>query len=178
MSEDSEDFIFQQDGDSPHWRRDVRRFLNEVFTSKMDRSLRERRPGPSVLAPEIPWSHTLRRFLVGVRKRSSLCTISTNNFGRLKKLYHNCGELSDARHIHTQFYTCIIYFVCTVCIYIYIYKVSQEEGTKLRESVPYVKIYRYNPKHLYPKLNGYGNNGQRILKLWQLLHTYWLPNTY
>ena len=54
MSEDSEDFIFQQDGDSPHWRRDVRRFLNEVFTSKMDRSLRERRPGPSVLAPEIP----------------------------------------------------------------------------------------------------------------------------
>ena len=32
-----------------------------------------------------------------------------------------------------------------------IYRVSQEEGTKLRESVPYVKVYRYNPKHLYPK---------------------------
>jgi len=46
-----------------------------------------------------------------------------------------------------------------------IYRVSQEEGTKLRESVPYVKIYRYNPKHLYPKLNGYGDNGQRSLKL-------------
>jgi len=29
-----------------------------------------------------------------------------------------------------------------------LYRVSQEEGTKLRESVPYVKIYRYNPKHL------------------------------
>ena len=42
----------------------------------------------------------------------------------------------------------------------------------------YVKLYRYNPKHLYPKLNGYGDNGQRSLKLWQLLHTYWLPNTY
>ena len=41
---------------------------------------------------------------------------------------------------------------------------SQEEGTKLRESVPYVKIYRYNPKNLYPKLNGYGDNGQR--KVW------------
>ena len=25
----------------------------------------------------------------------------------------------------------------------------------------YVKIYRYNPKHLWPKLNGYGDNGQR-----------------
>ena len=30
------------------------------------------------------------------------------------------------------------------------------------------------PKHLYPKLNGYGDNGQWSLKLWQLLHTYWL----
>jgi hypothetical protein len=33
--------------------------------------------------------------------------------------------------------------------------VSQEECAKLRESVPYVKVYRYSPKHLYPKLNGY-----------------------
>ena len=55
---------------------------------------------------------------------------------------------------------------------------SQEEWTKLRECVPYVELYRYNPRHLYPKLNGYGDNGQRSLKLWQLLHTYWLPNTY
>jgi len=59
------------------------------------------------------------------------------------------------------------------CIYIYnsmlylIYRVSQEERTKLREGVPYVKllVYRYNPKHLYPKLNGYGDNGKRSLKL-------------
>jgi len=56
------------------------------------------RPGASVLAPEISWSHTLWLFLVGVRKRSSLCTISTSNFGRPKKPYHNCRELSDARH--------------------------------------------------------------------------------
>jgi len=59
-----------------------------------------------------------------------------------------------------------------------LYRVSQEERTKLREGVPYVKLYRYNPKHLCPKLNGYGDNGQRSLKLWQLLHTYWLPNSY
>ena len=58
------------------------------------------------------------------------------------------------------------------------YRVSQDEWTKRRESVPYVKLPRYNPKHLYPKLNGYGDNGQRSLKLWQLLHTYWLANTY
>ena len=43
--------------------------------------------------------------------------------------------------------------------------VSQEESARLRESVPFVKLYRYNPKHLYPKLNGYGDNGQRSLKL-------------
>jgi len=38
---------------------------------------------------------------------------------------------------------------------ILLYRVSQEERAKLREGVPYVKLYRYNPKHLCPKLNGY-----------------------
>ena len=46
-----------------------------------------------------------------------------------------------------------------------LYRVSHELRSLLRESVPYVKIYRYNPKHLCPKLNGYGDNGQRSLKL-------------
>jgi len=41
-----------------------------------------------------------------------------------------------------------------------IYRVSQEERAKLREGVPYVKLYRYNPKHLYPKLNGSRDNGK------------------
>jgi hypothetical protein len=47
----------------------------------------------------------------------------------------------------------------------YIYRVSQEECARLQEGVPYVKIYRYHPKHLCPKLNGYGDNDQRSLKL-------------
>ena len=59
-----------------------------------------------------------------------------------------------------------------------IYRVSHELRSLLRESVPYVKIYRYNPKHLCPKLNGFRDNGKRSFKLWQLLHTYWLPNSY
>jgi len=50
-------------------------------------------------------------------------------------------------------------------IYIYTHRVSQEESASLREGVPYVKAYRYNPKHLCPNLNGYGDNGQRSLKL-------------
>jgi len=45
-----------------------------------------------------------------------------------------------------------------------IYRVEQEECARLREGVPYVKVYRYNPKHLYPKLNGLGDNGN--WKLW------------
>ena len=48
---------------------------------------------------------------------------------------------------------------------------SQEEWTKLRESVPYVKIYRYNPKHLCPKLNGYGDKGQRMCNLFAVPRT-------
>ena len=31
-------------------------------------------------------------------------------------------------------------------------------------NVPYVKVHRSNLKHLYPKLNGYGDNGER--KVW------------
>jgi hypothetical protein len=44
------------------------------------------------------------------------------------------------------------------------YRVSQEECARLREGVPYGKVYRYNPKHICQKLNGYGDNGQR--KVW------------
>ena len=58
-------------------------------------------------------------------------------------------------------YRCILFdgenisLDASLVIYIYKYRVSQEERTKLREGVPYVKLYRYNPKHLCPKLNGY-----------------------
>ena len=46
-------------------------------------------------------------------------------------------------------------FIC-----MYVYRVSQEECARLREGVPYAKVYRYNPKYLCPKLNSYGDNGQ------------------
>ena len=45
-----------------------------------------------------------------------------------------------------------------------IYRMSQEECARLRESVPYVEVYRYNPKDLYPNLNVYRDNGQRKLR--------------
>jgi len=40
----------------------------------------------------------------------------------------------------------------------------RKKCARLREGVPYVKVYRYNSKHLRPKLNGYGDKGQR--KVW------------
>ena len=71
--------------------------------------------------------------------------------------------------------TCFVMCGCLVNVYLYLqcfvlfvmcfllfrlYRVSQEECARLREGVPYAKVYRYNPKHLCPKLNGYGDNGQ------------------
>jgi len=59
-----------------------------------------------------------------------------------------------------------MYFLEKEQAYIYIYtQGAQEDCARLREGVPYVKVYRYNPKHLCPKLSGYGDNGQRSLKL-------------
>jgi len=86
------------------------------------------------------------------------------------------------------------YIVCVhelEYIYIYIYRVSQEECARHREGVPYDKVYRYNPKQLYPKLNGYGDNGYRDVwssggsthctcQLTSLIDVYpwvWCPNT-
>jgi hypothetical protein len=65
-------------------------------------------------------------------------------------------------------YVCMYVFMY-VCMYVLrtyacIYRVSQEECARLREGVPYGKVYRYNQKHLCPMLNCYGDNGQR--KVW------------
>jgi len=49
-------------------------------------------------------------------------------------------------------------------VLLYIYTGCPRRNGHNFGSVPYVKIYRYNPKHLYPKLDGYGDNGQR--KVW------------
>src|SRR5215469_13773443 len=90
MSEDSEVFIFQQDGAPPHWHRDVRRFLNESLPQRwIGRVAKED------LALQF-WPRDL--LILYPATFFSLCTISTNKFGRPKKPYHNCSELSDARH--------------------------------------------------------------------------------
>jgi len=42
-------------------------------------------------------------------------------------------------HTHTHIY---------IYIYTHTHRVSQEECTRLRENVSYVKVHRYNPKYL------------------------------
>ena len=73
----------------------------------------------------------------------------------LKRTSTCCILTHTNTHTHTHIY---------IYIHTYINRVSQEYCMRLRESIPFVKVYRYNPKHLYPKINGYRDNGQRILK--------------
>ena len=89
-------------------------------------------------------------------------------------------EPSDSKHVEDMKNSKLIYkfmkFAFRLFIfYSYVYRVSQEERAKLGEGVPYVKLYGYNPKHLYPKLNGYGDNGHR--KVWASgVSTYCTPS--
>jgi len=43
-----------------------------------------------------------------------------------------------------------------------LYRESQEGCARLREGVPDVKVYRYNPKYLCSKLNGYGEMAREV----------------
>ena len=45
-----------------------------------------------------------------------------------------------------------------------VYRCPGGRCARFRENVPYIKVHRSNPKHLHPKLNGYGDNGER--KVW------------
>ena len=72
---------------------------------------------------------------------------------------------TGSQHVQCAMSVLLLAPVVLCRITVGIYRVSQEERTKLREGVLYVKLYRYNPKHLYPKLNGYGDNGKKNLKL-------------
>jgi hypothetical protein len=72
-------------------------------------------------------------------------------------LFQTTGEMC-AKFGSDRFRNLDLYKVQTN-IHSSLYRVSQEEGTKLREGVPYVKLYQKTPKHLYPKLNSLGDNG-------------------
>ena len=69
-------------------------------------------------------------------------------------------------YIHTHIYIYIhIYTYIHTHTYICVY-IQSVPGRMCQTSggCSYFKVYRYNPKHLCPKLNGYGDNGYR--KVW------------
>ena len=82
-----------------------------------------------------------------------VCEVNISQIAPLASAAHLLMQTHTHTHTYTHTHT-----------HIYIHG-SQEECARLREGVLYVKVYRYNPKHLCPKLNGYGDNGQRSLKL-------------
>ena len=59
------------------------------------------------------------------------------------ELHSILGSLLNRVHelLVGNVYLVLIESIYSIYIYIYIYRVSQEEGTKLQESVPYVEIY-------------------------------------
>jgi len=90
---------------------------------------------------------TLLKAIVDIYTQNKILIHLTTNYQNRQKLLREYAQAA-LFHLH-----CLIY------------RVSQEERAKLQEGVPYVKLYPYNPKHLYPKLNGYEDNGKRSFKL-------------
>jgi hypothetical protein len=90
--------------------------------------------------------------------RSKTCSLD----GTVEKcIYHFCYKILQELSVPSSYADRYLYIYIYIYTHTHIYRVSQEKCAKLRESVPYVKVYRYNPKHQYPKLNGYGDNSQR-----------------
>ena len=92
-----------------------------------------------------------------VRKASGFCGVIEISLIKGKK--HDKTRVAGYERAKISFKDAI-----PICVRMCIYRVSQEECARLREGVPYVKVYRYNPKHLCPKLKGYGVKGAR--KVW------------
>ena len=106
------------------------------------------------------WASCLLQYVSS--EQDGLLLLSNAEFPKQK----NCHVL---RYVYKRQYLCSTCRVAFVRWFIWwwwwlIYRMSQELRSLLRESVPYVKIYRHNPKHLCPKLNGYGDNSKR--KVW------------
>ena len=79
-------------------------------------------------------------------------TVTGQGFSIFHGTTHN-GRLEVRTCVHMNVRVCVCVCVC-VCVfaYIYIYIYIYIQGVpggmaKLRESVPYVELYRYNPKH-------------------------------
>jgi len=110
---------------------------------------------------------------------SSLITVPFQDFSWWYQIRVNIHTIVYACNWHITFHNRYLFKSSTFHNrYLFkstIYRVSHKSRSLFRESLPYVKIYRYNPKHPYPKLNGYGDNGH--WKVWASgVFTYCTPS--
>ena len=111
----------------------------------------------------------------------STCVSLWTEIGYCTVFWFTATGVNTTQH-YIRVWLCV--HVCVrVCVQIYIYIHTHTHiipGGMCQTSgeCSLLYVHRYNPKHLYPKLNSYRDNGHISLKVWQLLHTYWLPNTY
>ena len=98
---------------------------------------------------------TWNKLIVKQKFCAASCLITDINILNKKSIKVSLKLIIDITLLHALWSLIIIIYTRTkmlqyvwISIYIYIYRVSQEECARLREGVPYVKVYRYNPKHL------------------------------
>ena len=109
------------------------------------------------------WTYWIFQQLIIFRDKCISVSSAHIDFGH--HMSHNRYLLPFITTLYSLRKMCFDTIVGYVChMIIFFLWASQEECARLREGVPYVKVYRYNLKHLCPKLNGYGDNGQR--KVW------------
>jgi hypothetical protein len=98
MSEDSEDFIFQQDGNPPHCHRDIRRFLNESLPQRWIGRVEKEDLALQFWPRDLLISHPETFSCGGFVKEAVFVPSLPTILDDLKKPHHTCGELSDARY--------------------------------------------------------------------------------
>ena len=98
MSEDSENFIFQQGRNPPHWNRDVRCFLNESLPQRWIGRVGKEDLALQFWPPKSPDLTPCEFFLWGFVKGAIYVPSVPTTLDELKKPYHKYGEHSDARH--------------------------------------------------------------------------------
>ena len=72
LNEDSNDYIFQQDGSPAHYK-DVARVSQSKLATKVDRTHRKRRRRVNAVATPVPGFNPVRLFLLGVCEGHCLC---------------------------------------------------------------------------------------------------------
>jgi hypothetical protein len=99
MNKDSEDLIFQQAGAHPHWHQDVRDFLSEFLPQRWIGFIGNEELALHFWPPRSPDLTPNDFFLWGLVKEAVYVQILPTTLVDLKEPYHNCGELSDAKHL-------------------------------------------------------------------------------